>query len=272
MTSSAYTLELSDSERKRYAWMAEKMLECEIEWLLKAGIAKSGIRVLDAGCGMGYPSCALTSLLAKDSSIVGIDSSMQSLEWAKELRDKSLTAATKNRLNFCGSDIVSTAFKPESFDFVMLRFVLLHNGSVAQQALRQFKELLKPGGVLYIADTDATATRMFPEDKFLTFIGRQVVKMLVNAGNDVRVGLSIEELLADAGFDVILADQHLDRLKLSSEIRLPIWDSRAALRQAELISNAELQQFDTVYTNYYRAPGTKYYWSPVYVAAGRKQS
>jgi ubiquinone/menaquinone biosynthesis C-methylase UbiE len=121
---------------------------------------KEGQRVLDIGCGTG----ALTlRAAAKGASVCGIDINPQMLEIAKE---RVSHANLSNLVEFCEMGVAELEGEStESYDIVMsgLCFSELSDDE-ARFALKQAKRVLKPEGMLLLADEATpknTAKRIF---------------------------------------------------------------------------------------------------------------
>jgi len=114
---------------------------------LTSGVMK-GQKVLDIGCGTG----ALTLRAARNGADVkGIDVNSQMLEIAQErAHEFNLT----ERIEFCEMGVAELGNEqPESYDVVMsgLCFSELTEDEVTY-TLREIKRILKPRGILLIAD------------------------------------------------------------------------------------------------------------------------
>ncbi len=109
-----------------------------LPWVL--GLVPAGCgRALDVGCGSGL----LTRLLAeKCGEVVGIDSDRASLERARNL------AGDDAKIVFVEGDVMSYPFGGERFDCIAVVAALHH--LPLEQALRLFRDLLRPGGVLIV--------------------------------------------------------------------------------------------------------------------------
>jgi sterol 24-C-methyltransferase len=109
------------------------------EQLGKALKLKSGMRVLDAGCGMG--DTALYLLRNYDVKITGVD-----------LLDFNIAAAKRKlrsieTAEFIVGDYTKTKLASNSFDAIYTMETLVHVPDY-MKALKEFRRLLKPGGRL----------------------------------------------------------------------------------------------------------------------------
>ena len=122
------------SDQEKQAWM--KILSNALD-------QKQGLRILDVGTGTG----ALALLLAEmNHEVTGIDLSNEMLNKARE------KAKTNNlKIEFRAGDAESPAFEHESLDAIVSRHVLwtLPN---PENAIKEWKNLLKPGGKVVIID------------------------------------------------------------------------------------------------------------------------
>lgn len=116
--------------------------------LLKFANLAPGLRVLDVGTGNGR----LAMLLAEEGAreVVGVDISPAMLEVAEYLR-VSGGAANGQRVNYRLAAAQGMPFRNEGFDAVTCRLVL-HHTHKPDEILREIHRLLKPGGVLIVAD------------------------------------------------------------------------------------------------------------------------
>lgn len=108
-----------------------------IEFLNKYLIRKTGNIILDAGCGTG----ALMKKLNKFGEVYGIDVSDEALKFAKRNGLKRVKKAS----------VMDIPFKENTFDAVVSIDVLYHKQVKDDlKALREFRRVLKPSGLLII--------------------------------------------------------------------------------------------------------------------------
>ena len=115
--------------------------------------------VLEAGCGVG----AQTKIIATknpDSNFISVDLSEDSIREAKEMI-KSLGI---NNVELKQADIYNLQFKDETFDSVIICFVLEHLQNPVQ-AIKETKRVLKKGGTLIAIEGDHGSTFFYPDSE-----------------------------------------------------------------------------------------------------------
>jgi ubiquinone/menaquinone biosynthesis C-methylase UbiE len=101
-------------------------------------------RVLDAGCGTGHTALALA---ARGASVVAVDLTAAMLEQGRRLaHERGLTG-----IEFRLGDVEQLPFADGEFDLVVSRYSA-HHWPHPQQALAEFRRVLRPGGRLLLAD------------------------------------------------------------------------------------------------------------------------
>jgi MPBQ/MSBQ methyltransferase len=196
----------SPTERKDFLRAKVDFVHEMVRW---GGLDKlpPGTTVLDVGCGIGGSS----RILAQDYgfAVTGVTISSQQVKRAQELTPEGLTA------QFLVNDAMALSFPDASFDVVWSIEAGPHMPDKAVFA-RELMRVLKPGGVMVMADWNQRDDRQIP----LNFWEKPVLKQLLDQWSHPAFS-SIEgfaELLEATGFvtgQVITADW--------TEPTLPSW-------------------------------------------------
>jgi ubiquinone/menaquinone biosynthesis C-methylase UbiE len=155
---------------------------------------KSGMRLLDVGCGPG----SITSGLARrvePAETIGIDMSSSVIETANSLAG----AAAAKHLSFEVGSIYEPRFAAATFDAAFAHQVLQHLRRPVD-ALRQIHSLLKPGGVLGVRDVDWGSTTFFPENQGMRRFLGLYYELARRNGGEPNAGRYLRQWLREAGF------------------------------------------------------------------------
>jgi ubiquinone/menaquinone biosynthesis C-methylase UbiE len=106
--------------------------------------------------------------MKKDSTnnIIGVDFSGAQVAQARELLPPGFS-----NVSFVQASATDTGLPHESFDLVYCRFLLIHL-TEPMQALREIRNLLKPGGILVCEDGDLTSAGSEPPSALNAFSDR----------------------------------------------------------------------------------------------------
>ncbi|MCH7515413.1 MAG: class I SAM-dependent methyltransferase [Bacteroidetes bacterium] len=160
-------------------------------------------KILEAGCGVGSqtkiiapknPSCHFTS----------IDISVTSLEIAKTM----IQALNIKNVMLQIGDIFDLHFEAESFDHIIVCFVLEHLSNPVQ-ALLNLKKVLRKGGTITVIEGDHGSAYFYPRsDAAQKTINCQVQLQALHGGNAL-IGREIYPLLYKAGFSDCLVSPRM---------------------------------------------------------------
>jgi len=190
MSSPDYVHGRSARESERLDYQASRLAD-----VLQADTRyPDGTTVLEAACGVG----AQTVILARNSpgaDFVCIDISPESLAIAL---GRALAEGV-TRASFRQADIYHLPFPPESFDHVFVCFLLEHLKDPLL-ALRNLKDVLRPGGTITVIEGDHGSALFYPESAAAKGVVRCLIDLQARMGGNSLIGRELWHLLCDAGF------------------------------------------------------------------------
>jgi ubiquinone/menaquinone biosynthesis C-methylase UbiE len=258
-----YGLQLNDAEIQRYRVMAETARASETDLWELAGITANAV-MADVGCGPGALLPALSDAVGPDGHVSAIDSDASAVAAASNL----VAAAGLANVSVTAGDAAATGLRAASFDTVMMRHVLAHNGGREQSIVDHLVMLTRPGGRVFLVDTDAPAFRMRPSDPVLERMNALYMRFHAYLGNDLEVGLRLPELLEAAGLEVIEFRGRYNIIKAPPGLRPPAWAARDAMVAAGFAEPEDVIGWDAALTRLSADPPTIY--SAVFSAVGRR--
>jgi SAM-dependent methyltransferase len=186
----------NEAELERLKTQAAAAQALEQGILTQAGL-RPGMRVLDLACGPGIVSCLLAKMVGS-GQVLGLDLSADLLAEAEQAaRRHDLT-----NLSFQQGNVYALELEDASFDFIYARFLFQHLEQ-PQKAFTEAMRVLKPGGILAIADVDDGWLCLHPEPAaFRHFTGR-AAELQSSAGGDRLVGRKLGSYLGEAGFEQV---------------------------------------------------------------------
>jgi ubiquinone/menaquinone biosynthesis C-methylase UbiE len=155
---------------------------------------RSGMRLIDCGCGPGSITVDLAREVAPAEAI-GIDLRDVALTQGRTLaRERGITNVT-----FHAASVYQLPYADSSFDAAFACAVLQHLATPLT-ALKELRRVLKPGGVIGIADGSSTITFRYPTNPILQAWDRlRALEREYNTGRPYEA-LALRALLRQAGF------------------------------------------------------------------------
>jgi ubiquinone/menaquinone biosynthesis C-methylase UbiE len=155
---------------------------------------RSGMRLIDCGCGPGSITVDLALTVAPGEAI-GIDLRAEALTQARSLAHERGIA----NVAFHAASVYKLPCADSSFDAAFACAVLQHLAAPLA-ALKEMRRVLKPGGVIGIADGSSTITFRYPTTPLL-----QAYDKLRGREREHNTGrpydaLALRALLREAGF------------------------------------------------------------------------
>jgi SAM-dependent methyltransferase len=164
------------------------------ELLHHDSVFPEGSGVLEAGCGVGSQT-KIIALKNPTCRITSIDISEESIEKAGKLvRESNIKNVTLQ-----AGDIFNLRFEAESFDHVLICFVLEHLKDPVS-ALLNLKTVLRKGGTITVIEGDHGSAYFYPRSDAARKVIDCQVKLQAMHGGNALIGREVYPLLRDAGF------------------------------------------------------------------------
>lgn len=154
-----------------------------------------GQRLLDVGCGLGDASLALAADLGTDGQLVGIDFSEAMLAEATRR-----AAAAGCRARYAVGDACALAEPDASFDAVRSERVLQWVPD-PERAIAEMARVVRPGGLLCLADSDFSTMRLTIGDPGLE--GRLHATMGVDRDRQTTIGGRLDRVAEAVGLALV---------------------------------------------------------------------
>lgn len=153
-----------------------------------------GVSVLDVGCGPGTITVDIAARVAP-AAVVGVDAAADVIAKASALGVER--GATNAR--FAVGDAYALDFADDSFDIVHAHQTLQHLARPVD-ALREFRRVVKPGGVVAARDVDYAGTVLFPLSEGLTEWAALYQRVHRSNGGEPDAGRRLQAWAHEAGF------------------------------------------------------------------------
>ncbi|MFC4498091.1 MULTISPECIES: class I SAM-dependent methyltransferase [Streptomyces] len=260
-----YSLTLDDSEIARYRLMADVAERREHDLWTTAG-AVPGARIADVGCGPGAIAVRLAALAAPDGAVAAVDRDGDALAVAS-----ALTARVGVPVRTSRGSADATGLDAGTFDLVMLRHVLAHNGGREQSIVDHLATLARPGGgTVYLADIDANSFRLRGAPAAYDEMDDRYRELHRRLGNDLTVGTRLDELLTAAGLEVVAFEGHINVLTPPPGMRGPAWAARETLLAEGLATPDDIARWDDAFRRVEHDTSALRFFGATFVAVGRR--
>ena len=155
---------------------------------------RPGMRLLDVGCGPGSITLDLAAAIAPGEA-VGVDIAPVQVERARAL------AAERGvgNVRFEAADAYALPFPDAAFDAVNANALLQHLGEPVR-ALREFRRVLRPGGLAAVTDPDWSTWLIEPATPLLDLLRAWRLQVYAHNGGDAGYARHQRRLLLAAGF------------------------------------------------------------------------
>ena len=152
------------------------------------------MQILDIGCGPGSITCDL-AVKVHQGHVVGIDNGPEAIEKARA----SANERNLENINFQVGDAHALDFPDQTFDVVHAHQVLQHIGEPSH-ALREWRRVVKPGGLIACREWDCESAAYFPENDGIRDFWALYRKVARSRGGEPNGGRHLVAWAREAGF------------------------------------------------------------------------
>ena len=155
---------------------------------------KSGLRVLDFGCGPGTISVGL-AIAVEPGELYGVDMEESQIQMAKA----AASAGGHENAKFQTGDVVNLVFEDGYFDVAHCHALLTHVPDTAT-TLSEVRRVLKPGGIISARELIAASSFTEPRSSDLEDAWKVFTKLLKGNGAHPDIGKELKGVFCEAGF------------------------------------------------------------------------
>ena len=178
----SYPLGYTEDEARRLTAQAALFEDLTGDVFRRAGIGV-GMYVLDLGCGVGDVSFLAAGMVGASGAVLGIDRNASSIETA---RRRAMALGLSN-VQFEVSELDTFDDHGRRFDALIGRLVLLYLPDPAA-TLRQFRNFLRPGGVIAFQEIDMDQASQFPASELFTRVLSWIIAGFKAGGAETSMG------------------------------------------------------------------------------------
>jgi SAM-dependent methyltransferase len=192
---------VADHGAQRLAVLGRVKWPTTIALLRRLGM-RSGMQVLDAGCGSGAVTLALARMVGPSGRVVGFDHNKAVLRWAMD----AATRQGVEQVTFCTADVHDLEAE-DRYDLVFARFLLSRLPDPEETVARMVRAL-RPGGMLVVEDEEQAGQFCHPSDDAFARYVALYEAVLRRRGGDPDLGPRLADVfeargLVGVGLDVV---------------------------------------------------------------------
>jgi len=259
-----YALAMSDAELARYRVMAARAVASEAAEFRLAGIVP-GVTVADVGAGPAAMSVEVAQLVGPEGRVIAIEPDERSRATAATV----IAAAGATNVELRPGTATETGLDPGSVDVAMMRHVLAHNGGREQAFVDHLASRVRPGGCVYLVDTDLTGARSIDGPPELDDLFDKYSEFHRARRNDPLAGLQLANLLKAAGLEVLAFEGRYSILAAPPGLRPPPWAGRDSMLADGAITQADVDRWSDGFEKSDAQDRRPTIFVPLFIAIGR---
>lgn len=190
-------------------------------------LLRSGLHVLDLGCGTGAISNGIAKRVGPSGTVTGIDNTEKFIISGRESYGETAN------LRLVHADLFDY-YPEEQYDLIVSARTLQWLSN-PKEALQKLKTLLKPGGQLSVLDYNHEQLEWIPEPPAsMSFFYQTFLRWRADAGMNNHIAEDLAGYFEEAGFhsiEVHRSDEVYSKGDANFLSRIGIWSKVAASRQ-----------------------------------------
>lgn len=229
--------------------------------------------VLEIGCGVGA-QIRIICRKYPNVTVHGVDISDKQIDRAENLLSKEIQ---EGRVFLKTASASELPHENESFDAVFICFVLEHLND-PNQAIREAKRVLKPGGKLVCTEVFNDALFIYPNSPTIMQYWRAFNEMQREIGGDPNIGIRLCNLMVQSDMKVqsmndasYMLDQRMtdvpERKRYLDHWYSNFMSAKDQLIESGRISESVLDEFDLEYSKLRQSEDTVFLYSNRQVSA-----
>ena len=174
---------------------------------------KSGLRVLDFGCGPGTISVGLAKAV-EPGEVHGTDMEQSQIDLARA----AASAGGHTNVTFHTGDVTDLPFDDNSFDVAHCHAVLMHIPDTSA-TLAEVKRVLKPRGILSSREMIGESSFLEPAFGNVDSAWDVFTKLLTANGGHPQIGKELKDIFLGVGFTNVRATASFDFFSTPEDVK-----------------------------------------------------